>query len=151
MIDNTFVVGIIATLLVGFATLAFLGAANRVASTKLRMASPKRRRDLLLISVTRQPVTLPRNEFTARDGIYGIAWERHNATIGEIVAVDRKTVTRRLVSVKQPRAAGFKVYWNGWVHRGDPESALGLAFEEVHIPGPLGPLPGWLVPGRRTT
>ena len=33
----------------------------------------------------------------------------------------------------------------------DPRTAHGLAYEEVEVPGPLGPLPAWLVPGASPT
>lgn len=53
-------------------------------------------------------------------------------TIGALVAPD--------APVADPFALGF---------RGDPEAALGLAFETVTVDTPLGPAPAWLVPGAR--
>jgi alpha-beta hydrolase superfamily lysophospholipase len=43
------------------------------------------------------------------------------------------------------------VRWNKFVYQGDPQHALGLAYEEVAIPSTLGELPAWLIPGKRST
>lgn len=99
-------------------------------------------------------VTLSRGRDTARDGTYGLVWDGGNAVVGEVVARDRRTVTRRLVpaagaSVPPPRG---RARVDDKPVLGDPESALGLAFRDVRVPGELGPMPAWMVAGdpRRT-
>jgi pimeloyl-ACP methyl ester carboxylesterase len=37
------------------------------------------------------------------------------------------------------------------VHVGDPRQSLGLGFSEVRVPGELGRMPGWLIPGSGDT
>ena len=137
--------------IVSFAVLGILSAVDRMASAHLRSVAPQRRREWQLLSVTQDTVTVPRNADTARQGQYGIAWDGRTATVGEIVAIDETTVTRRLLGTTQLPTVGSAVSWIKGAYRGDPRSTHGLVFENVCIPGPLGPLPAWLVPGPRRT
>lgn len=104
-----------------------------------------------VIGVTEGAVTLPRRVETAYHGTYGVTWQNDFAVLGEIVASDTQTVTRRMIKTTQPLSAGLRVTWNIFVYKGDPERALGLAYDDVRIPSELGPLPAWFVPGQRTT
>ncbi len=71
--------------------------------------------------------------------------------VGEIVERSEQTVTRRIVKATHLPSAGALVRWNKFVYQGDPQSALGLAYEEVRMPSPLGELPAWFIPGKRET
>ena len=104
-----------------------------------------------VIGITEDAVTLPRKVETAYHGTYGVTWQNDYAVLGEIVASDTQTVTRRMIKTTQPLSAGLRVTWNIFVYHGDPERALGLAYDDVRIPSELGPLPAWFVPGQRTT
>ena len=104
-----------------------------------------------VIVVTEDTVTLPHKVETAYHGTYGVTWQNDYAVLGEIVASDTQTVTRRMIKTTQPLSAGLRVTWNIFVYHGDPERALGLAYDDVRIPSELGPLPAWFVPGQRTT
>ena len=106
---------------------------------------------LSVIGITEDAVTLPRKVETAYHGTYGVTWQNDYAVLGEIVASDTQTVTRRMIKTTQPLSAGLRVTWNIFVYHGDPERALGLAYDDVRIPSELGPLPAWFVPGQRTT
>lgn len=48
-----------------------------------------------------------------------------------------------------PFAAGDRLWLTPQLYRGDPGTAFGMEYAEVDIPGELGPLPGWFVPGTR--
>ncbi|MEV6181632.1 alpha/beta fold hydrolase, partial [Streptomyces sp. NPDC052015] len=62
------------------------------------------------------------------------------------------TVVRRLERVTHGTLEpGDKVWLTPNVHIGNPSSALGLEHADVDIPGELGPLPAWFVPGVRDT
>lgn len=95
-------------------------------------------------------VVLSRTEESERPGVYGIAWQGGHAVIGRIVDVGAETVTRTLRSVRGYLAAGMDVAM-ARVYTGDPRQALGLPFASVRVPGELGPMPAWLVPGRSDT
>lgn len=95
-------------------------------------------------------VVLSRTEESERPGVYGLAWQGGHAVIGRIAAVDAETVTRTLRSVRGYLAPGMDVAI-ARVYTGDPRQALGLPFASVRVPGELGPMPAWLVPGSGTT
>jgi pimeloyl-ACP methyl ester carboxylesterase len=92
-------------------------------------------------------VTLTRSEESERPGVFGLEWQAGHAITGAIVAEDDDTVTRRLRDVQGYLAAGTKATVDSAVFSGDPTQALGLPSSTVPIPGELGPMPAWLVPG----
>ncbi|MFI6643526.1 alpha/beta hydrolase [Streptomyces sp. NPDC050504] len=100
-------------------------------------------------------VTLTRALASLRPGVYGIEGPGVHAVVGPVDegaphAAD--TVVRRLERVTQGTLEhGTRVRFTPQVHRGDPRTALGVDHRDVEIPGELGALPGWFVPGSRTT
>ncbi|MEU3921635.1 alpha/beta fold hydrolase [Streptomyces sp. NPDC029004] len=100
-------------------------------------------------------VTLTRSLATLRPGRYGIEGEDLHAVIGAVLdEVPRRadTVVRRLERVSHGSLEpGTKVRLTPRVYDGDPAGALGLDHKDVDIPGELGTLPAWFVPGPRET
>jgi pimeloyl-ACP methyl ester carboxylesterase len=96
-------------------------------------------------------VVLERSEDSERPGVYGLDWQAGHAIVGAIVERDEETVTRRLREVDGYLVPGMNVALDSRVYAGDPAQALGLRFSTVTIPGELGPMPAWLVPGRKST
>lgn len=98
-------------------------------------------------------VVLERTDETRRPGVYGLEWLGGRAVAGPVVAEDEDegTVTRRLRAVDGYLAAGMEVALDPNVYAGDPTAALGLPSSTVPIRGELGPMPAWLVPGRKST
>ncbi|NGO73175.1 alpha/beta hydrolase [Streptomyces boncukensis] len=119
-------------------------------------------------------VALTRSLMAGLPGTYGLAGRGSHAVVGPVLdappgerpeepgaapdgpgtAVDAEgsvhTVVRKLERVTQGQlSAGATVRLTPQVYTGDPGSALGIPFTEVDIPGELGPLPGWFVPGDR--
>nr|BFF24459.1 hypothetical protein GCM10025732_24240 [Glycomyces mayteni] len=102
---------------------------------------------LTVESVDGATVTITRDEDSEKGGVWGLAWEDGHAVVGDVVAEDEDTVTRTLQGVLfGDLAEGTKVRMDMYGYRGDPQTALGLAFEEVQIPTDLGDAPAWLVP-----
>ena len=96
-------------------------------------------------------ITLGQTEETLAPGRYGI-WlhgGRGHARLGDIVRTDpqARTVTRRVAGVDAGSLRPGPARWNGYYYGGDPRQSLGLDFTEVLIPGPLGDMPAWLIPG----
>ncbi|MFF3287744.1 alpha/beta hydrolase [Streptomyces sp. NPDC003023] len=100
-------------------------------------------------------VVLTRSLASLRPGTYGLEGPGVHAVVGPVLDGedhDADTVVRRLVRVTEGGLEpGTRVRLTPQVHRGDPAAALGIAHSDVLIPGELGALPAWFVPGARTT
>ncbi|MFH8476121.1 alpha/beta hydrolase [Streptomyces sp. NPDC018000] len=100
-------------------------------------------------------VTLTRSFAALRPGTYGLVADDVHAVVGPVIEHARHapdTVVRRLERVTRGSLeTGAKVRITPQLHSGDPSSALGLEYREVEIPGELGALPAWFLPGPRDT
>jgi pimeloyl-ACP methyl ester carboxylesterase len=106
-------------------------------------------------------VTLTRTLASARPGVYGLCGSPGSsglsgdvhATVGDVLSTAPGSVTRSLRPTPgTPRGRltpGAVVRLTPQAYAGDPREALGLDFDEVRIPGELGPLPAWFLPGAR--
>lgn len=121
------------------------------ASSSLRVGASRPPTMLRILEVTEETVTLPRQAKTLTNGLAGLAWQHDSIMVGEIVESSPDKVTRRIVKATRLPSIGTLVRWNKFVYQGDPQSAFGLAYEEVQISGPLGNLPAWFVPGEQET
>lgn len=93
-------------------------------------------------------VRLTRDADTAQPGTLGLAWPGGYGRLGPVLSSDGSSVTRMFTpGVGGRPAPGTRVRVDSFVYQGDPSSALGLTYEDVRVPGPLGPLPSWFVPG----
>ncbi|MEW2415829.1 alpha/beta fold hydrolase [Streptomyces sp. NPDC046866] len=100
-------------------------------------------------------VALTRSLASLRPGTYGLAAPGVHAVVGPVIdgaAHDPDTVVRRLLAVTHGSLEpGTRVVLTPQVHLGDPGAALGLDHADVDVPGELGELPAWFVPGARDT
>ena len=92
-------------------------------------------------------IVLESTEDSRRPGIYGLDWDAGHAVIGAELASGSETVTRRLRDVRGYLVPGMSVGIDSRVYSGDPGQALGLPYEDVMVPGELGPMPAWQVGG----
>ncbi|MEU6572767.1 alpha/beta fold hydrolase [Streptomyces sp. NPDC046805] len=141
------------------AVVAVAVAAGRRASSAALKASPGRplatEPRLTVHGTADDRITLTRDLASLYPGVYGLAGDGSHAVVGDILESaphTADTVVRRLERVThgtlQP---GDKVWLTPNVHIGDPSSALGLDHADIDVPGELGPLPAWFVPGYRDT
>lgn len=81
------------------------------------------------------------------DAVMGLEWEGGYARVGPS-ATEGTTETRAftLLSGTPPPIGEDVAAFDGYAFRGDP-SDIGLAFETVSYPGPLGELDAWYLPG----
>ncbi|MET8081601.1 alpha/beta hydrolase [Streptomyces sp. NPDC005303] len=100
-------------------------------------------------------IALTRDLAALRPGTYGLAGDASHAVVGDVLTAERHsadTVVRRLERVTHGTlASGDKVWLTPNVYVGDPKSALDLDHTDVDVPGELGALPAWFVPGVRDT
>ncbi|MFC8596647.1 alpha/beta hydrolase [Streptomyces atroolivaceus] len=135
-------------------------AAGRYASElALGAASPRpfpADRRLTVHAVTAERITLTRSFSALRPGTYGLTGRGVHAVVGPVIEQaphgSADTVVRRLEGVTLGSLKrGMRVRLTPELHRGDPLAALGLTYKEVEVPGELGALPAWFVPGARDT
>ncbi|MEU6913759.1 alpha/beta hydrolase [Streptomyces olindensis] len=100
-------------------------------------------------------ISLTRDLAALRPGRYGLAGDGSHAVVGPVLADaphTADTVVRRLERVTHGALRpGDKAWLTPNVYVGDPGAALGLEHTDVEIPGELGALPAWFVPGARDT
>jgi alpha-beta hydrolase superfamily lysophospholipase len=100
-------------------------------------------------------ITLTRDLASLRPGTYGLAGDGSHAVVGPVLDSARHTadtVVRRLERVTYGTlSSGDAVWLTPNLYVGDPSAALGLDHADVEVPGELGELPAWFVPGDRDT
>ncbi|MFD7242645.1 alpha/beta hydrolase family protein [Streptomyces massasporeus] len=134
-------------------------AAGRLASDAALKAPPGRplptEPRLTVHGTAAGQITLTRDLAALRPGRYGLSGSGSHAVVGSVltgVTHSADTVVRRLESVTHGTlASGDKVWLTPNVYVGNPSAALGLEHADVDVPGELGALPAWFVPGKRDT
>lgn len=84
-------------------------------------------------------------------GVMGLKSANGFGQVGPISNQTADSVTRPFEPLSGNLAAGDRVNYDRDAYKGDPQQALGLAFSEVTVPGPLGGLPAWEIPGEGDT
>jgi len=86
------------------------------------------------------------------DEIAGLQWFGGFGQVTGLVDSRPALVVRQFEVFEGDRpAVGDQVYVDHLAYRGDPETAHGIGFEEVSVPGPLGALPAWFIDGSSDT
>ncbi|MFI9148836.1 alpha/beta hydrolase [Streptomyces sp. NPDC053367] len=148
-----------AAVTVALATAAATVAAGRLASDAALKAPPGRplptEPRLTVHGTAAGRISLTRDFASLRPGTYGLAGDGSHAVVGPVLESaphPADTVVRRLERVTHGTfEPGDHVWLTPNVHIGDPASALGLDHADIDIPGELGALPAWFVPGARDT
>ncbi|MFI2199225.1 alpha/beta hydrolase [Streptomyces sp. NPDC020192] len=100
-------------------------------------------------------ITLTRDLASLRPGTYGLAGNGAHAVVGLVLDAaehSADTVVRRLERVTHGTLTpGDPVWLTPNLYVGNPDAALGLDHADVDVPGELGNLPAWFVPGARDT
>jgi alpha-beta hydrolase superfamily lysophospholipase len=134
-------------------------AAGRYASDAALKAPPGRplptEPRLTVHSTAAGRITLTRDLASLRPGTYGLSGDGSHAVVGPVLDSaphPADTVVRRLERVTHGTLkAGDRVWLTPNLHVGNPSTALGLDHADVNVPGELGALPAWFVPGSRDT
>ncbi|WP_040441953.1 alpha/beta hydrolase family protein [Ktedonobacter racemifer] len=104
---------------------------------------------LPLVDITAEAITLQSTKNTRRPGVFGIQGPEGQAIVGPILSADTRTVTRQLLHVAGTLTPQTNVAWNTTVYGGKLREQLHLTINEVSVPGPLGTMPAWFVPGQQ--
>ena len=132
----------------GTGTLGLLGTAWHCATELLdpfRAGDPYTDR---LTAVDADAVTLPATPETTEPGICCLQWPGGYGLLGAEVHPTPSGVRRSLTDrTGIPPAPGIRTRIKRHTFEGDPHRAFGLAFEDIDVPTPLGPMPAWMIPG----
>ena len=102
---------------------------------------------LRVVAVDGRTVTLPPTPDTLAPGPASLQWLGGYGLLGALSATTPTGIRRSLSAVVgTPLRAGMRTRIKRHLFEGDPELAFGMAFQELSVPGPFGPLPAWLVP-----
>jgi alpha-beta hydrolase superfamily lysophospholipase len=119
-----------------------------IAITHVRDSYPLR---VLAVAPSGGVVVLTRGPDATEPGSFRLAWRDGHATVGAVLASSRATVRRRVWGIHGRLAAGEQVGIEPDLYTGNPLTALHLDYATVSVPTPLGAMPAWYLPGRRTT
>lgn len=101
-----------------------------------------------VLAATDGQVALAPTRTSRLPGAYGLAWPGGFATLGPAVEDGARVVRPLLRGATPPAGARAAITSELW--RGDPADALGRAFVDDAVPGPLGTLSSWRIPGGTT-
>src|SRR5256714_1549442 len=104
--------------------------------------------DIAVRAVSAVTVEMDKTTDTSRQGTFGLEWKGGHAIVGNVITTSRGTVTRNLRDANGSLHVGERVVLTTPVYQGDPEAAFCIPSDDVLIPGELGMLPAWYVPGR---
>lgn len=153
------VAGLLAVVAVGTAGTA--GLARYFVRGILRVARSKEY-DIPVLGLGNGTVQLVSTPNSLLPGTYGLSWlddfgnPTGQAIVGSIGSVEEgrrsraggPRVVRELIEVREGELrAGLRTAWEQYAYLGDPGTAHGLDFVELHLLGDLGAYPSWLLPG----
>jgi pimeloyl-ACP methyl ester carboxylesterase len=133
--------------------LAVFGAAWYISSRLMAITHVQDTYPLRVLAVESNNgvVVLGRGPDAAEPGTFRLAWRSGQATVGAVLSSTKRTVTRRVSVIHGRLARGEHVGIEPGAYTGNPLSALHLRFSTVAVPTPLGAMPAWYLPGRRST
>lgn len=143
------IVGVSAIVIAGLAATVALGSSVIAVVFARTVITPPTRReeDLRILGYDGASVTLTPTTDALTPGRYSLwfAGDTGHARLGEIVARDAVSVTRRVLSVDfGDLAIARRARLSGWFYLGPGD--LGYPFEDVAVPTELGPAPAWVIP-----
>ncbi|MCL1692132.1 MAG: hypothetical protein M3096_00465, partial [Actinomycetia bacterium] len=126
-------------------------SANQIRSDLLVPVADERPYDIEVLRTPPARLVIAGTDEPPRGGVWGF---ESGATYTQLTALLNRTETETEWAatpyLSEP-AIGVKARVDVDAYPLDPEVAFGLGFEEVRAPGELGPLPAWLIDGRRST
>lgn len=129
--------------------------ANMILADALTPQGPTADNGVYVTAIGDDTITLTSveaREDTTRPGMAGLAWDGGYGQIAQIVEMDSRAVTRLFVTLREPLPpictgaleSCEQVDIESWTFETDPHD-VGLDFEEVSFPSPLGEMGAWKV------
>ncbi|GAA4579971.1 hypothetical protein GCM10023194_06990 [Planotetraspora phitsanulokensis] len=107
---------------------------------------------LEVTAVEGDQVTLKGGTDTAAPGTYGLTWADGNALLGSVVSTGVGTVTRKVEKVSRGALRpGVRAFLDRSLWGRVRPSAVGVPYEDVTVPSPLGAFPAWRTEGTSST
>jgi dienelactone hydrolase len=98
-------------------------------------------------AVNGEQVTLSRNPDTERAAMEGLWWNGGEALVSNGVTVNGDSVVRTVTAILHGSlTAGLHAAVDLRMYDGDPQTDLGLPFQQVKVNGEVGAMPAWFVP-----
>lgn len=127
-----------------------LGSAAWYFSSQALDATPDRATySLRVLALHRHRVEITRTENTVRPGTYRLQWHGGQVMLGDITSISDRGVVRRFSGSGQGLKVGTSVHFDAMIY--SSPAALHLPYQTVKVPDPLGPMPAWYIPGKRST
>lgn len=96
-------------------------------------------------------IVVPRTDETVREGVWGMDGDTGYVQMNTIVRIGEDTVERGVRTLSGDVPADSIARLDTDAFTGDPQTAHGIAFEELVVPADIGPHEAWFVDGRRAT
>ncbi len=154
------VAGLVAAVLVLLVAIGLLAAgwhySGVLGNDAFEVRASEAQLSLTIDAVSGDTITLRRRSgdggaFWDQPGTFGVESGTGYGQVSEITARTGDTVTRRLTPISGTLTVGQLARVERDAYPDSPKLALGMDFQEVAVPGPLGPLPAWYIDGRRET
>src|SRR5579884_906149 len=142
---------LILLLLISLILMSIAGICWYFSSRILNRTSNSPSFSILVTGIDTETITLQCTKNTKRPGVFGIQGADGQAIVGPILSTDSNTVTRQLMQSTGVLSPQTKVAWNTTVYGGKLRDHLKLTINDISIPGPLGEMPAWFVPGKLDT
>jgi len=142
--------GIVGVVVLALFTVAWLSS-NRIRADVLLPVADTRPYDIEVIRTPPARLVTASVDQPSRDGIWGL---ENDTTYAQLTSLLRRTAEGTewaATPMVEEFAAGSKARVDIDAYPEDPTTAFGLGYNAVRAPGDLGPLPAWLIDGRRST
>ena len=140
-------IGIAALVLFGVAWLS----ANQIRSDVLLPVADDRPYDLEVLRTPPARIVIAGSEDPPRGGTWGFETEGTYTQLTSLVSRTEAETEWAATSYGDETVVGATGRVDVDAFPVDPNEAFGLGFDDVRAPGDLGPLPAWLIDGRRST
>ncbi|GAC1525667.1 MAG: alpha/beta fold hydrolase [Chloroflexota bacterium] len=105
--------------------------------------------DQRVLALHGNTVEVTRTSDTILPGTFGLTWHGGHVILGAILSSNQQGVVRRFTGIAHGLRVGTHVHFDALMYASP--AAFHLTYRTVSVPGPLGILPAWFIPGKRTT